>query len=136
MVRDIVKDERFLRRVAEKAVRRDGAVGLDLLDTLKAHSGGCVGMAANMIGEAKAVIAFRAGKSYVLMYNPVIVKREEPYEVEEGCLSLAGTRKAQRYLRIEVAYQDQKWRKRRENFSGFTAQIIQHEVDHLAGVLI
>ncbi len=136
MVRDIVKDMFFLAQKSEPATAKDKKIIVDLLDTLQANSERCVGMAANMIGERKRIIAIALGKGYLVMLNPVILKQEAPYETEEGCLSLAGTRPATRYARIEVEFQDSKLRKRRETFDGFTAQIIQHECDHLEGILI
>lgn len=136
MVRSICKDTFLLSRKAEPAVRGDEAVGQDLLDTLAAHSSECIGMAANMIGVNKAIIVVSAGPMDVLMYNPVITKKTGPYEAEEGCLSLTGTRKTTRYQQIEVEFQNASWKKMKQAFSGLTAEIIQHEVDHLQGVLI
>lgn len=136
MVKEIVKDVFFLGRKAEPATKADQQVAIDLQDTLKAHREGCVGMAANMIGVSKAVIIVNMGTKDEIMFNPVIVKQEEEYETEEGCLSLSGVRKTKRYDKITVEYQDLKWRKQRRKYSGWTAQIIQHEVDHLAGIII
>lgn len=106
------------------------------MDTLQANAGRCVGMAANMIGERKRIIAVAAGKSYLVLLNPVIIKKQQPYETEEGCLSLTGTRQTIRYEKIEVEFQDVRMRWQCEKFSGLTAQIIQHECDHLEGIII
>ncbi len=136
MVKPIVRDVLFLGRRSAEATREDLGVGRDLLDTLEANKDRCVGMAANMIGVLKRIIAVRMGPVAVVMYNPVITKKEGPYETEEGCLSLEGTRPAARYRSIEVEYRDAGWTKRRQSFSGWTAQIIQHEADHLEGIII
>lgn len=136
MVRDIVKDMFFLAQKSEPATSRDRKVADDLLDTLRDNRERCVGMAANMIGERKRIIAIADGNNYLVMFNPVIVGKERPYEAEEGCLSLTGVRTTTRYEQIMLEYQDMKLRKKRELFSGFTAQIIQHECDHLEGILI
>ena len=136
MKKEIVKDIIFLQQKAEKAVKEDKSVAEDLADTLHAHADTCVGMAANMIGCAKAIIAFRQGKDIVIMYNPEILSAEKPYETEEGCLSLTGQRKTTRYEMIEVKYRDNTFRPKKKKFKGFTAQIIQHEMDHLEGTLI
>jgi len=111
-------------------------VGQDLQDTLKANQDRCVGMAANMIGVKKRIIIVNMGFLNMVMYNPVIVKKDTPYETEEGCLSLDGVRKTTRYQNIEVEYLDINWKKHRQQYSGWTAQIIQHEVDHLNGIII
>ena len=136
MKKEIVKDIIFLQQKAAKAVKEDKPVAEDLADTLLAHADTCVGMAANMIGCAKAIIAFRQGKDIVIMYNPEILSAEKPYETEEGCLSLTGRRKTTRYEMIEVKYRDNTFRPKKKKFKGFTAQIIQHEMDHLEGKLI
>ena len=136
MVREICKDEAFLAQKAEPATADDLGVAQDLLDTLVAHKDGCVGMAANMIGVNKRIIAFDNEGKYMVMFNPEIVKRSEPYEAEEGCLSLPGTRKAKRYRSIKVQYQNEQFQIRFKTFTGWTAQIIQHEIDHCNGVLI
>ena len=136
MIRTITRDILFLRQKSEEATRQDLSVGLDLQDTLTANRGRCVGMAANMIGVRKRIIIVDMGILNMVMYNPVITKKEDPYETEEGCLSLDGVRKTTRYRNIEVEYRDGSWKKHRQNFSGRTAQIIQHEVDHLQGILI
>ena len=136
MVREICKDEKFLSQKAEPATAADLDVAQDLLDTLAAHKDGCVGMAANMIGSNKRIIAFDEEGSYRLMFNPVIVKQSGAYETEEGCLSLSGTRKTKRFQTIKVQWQNEKFQTRLKTFSGWTAQIIQHEIDHCEGILI
>ena len=112
------------------------AVGRDLLDTLQANRDRCVGMAANMIGVRKAVIVVHMGAADVVMFNPIVLKKEGPYEAEEGCLSLDGVRKTTRYEYIEVEFYDMSWKKRRQKLRGLPAQICQHELDHLEGILI
>lgn len=136
MVRPIMKDIFFLGQKAEPAGKEDLQVVQDLLDTLKANEAGCVGMAANMIGVNKRIIAVNMGFVNVAMLNPVIVKKSGAYETEEGCLSLTGVRKTTRYENIEVEFQDISFRKQRQKYSGWTAQIIQHEIDHCEGILI
>ena len=136
MIRPIVKDVFFLGQKSEPATKQDLSVGQDLMDTLRANQDHCVGMAANMIGVKKKVIIVNMGIMNVVMYNPVIVKKDTPYETEEGCLSLTGVRKTTRYQNIEVEYYDSSWKKHRQSYSGWTAQIIQHECDHLAGIII
>lgn len=136
MIRDICKDENFLARRGETAVPADLGIAQDLLDTLMAHKDGCVGMAANMIGVNKRIIAFDNEGTYTLMFNPVIVKHAGPYEVEEGCLSLTGTRKARRYQTIKVRWQNEAFQTRLKTFTGWTAEIIQHEIDHCDGIII
>ena len=136
MVREIIRDQFFLRMPARKAGAGDIPIADDLLDTLRANADRCVGMAANMIGELKRIIVFTDGKAPRLMYNPTIVEKKGPYHTEEGCLSLDGVRSTTRYRRITVNYQDEHFEQRSERFSGFTAQIIQHEVDHCDGILI
>ena len=136
MIRPIMKDPIFLAQKSVPATKEDLQVAQDLLDTLTAHKDGCVGMAANMIGVSKRIIAFDNEGKYMVMFNPEIVKRSEPYEAEEGCLSLTGTRKAKRYLSIKVQYQNDQFQTRFKTFTGWTAQIIQHEIDHCNGVLI
>lgn len=136
MIQPIMKDPLFLAVPSERATAADKQVALDLLDTLRANLDGCVGMAANMIGVHKRIIAVHTGIAQMAMINPKIVKKDGQYEAEEGCLSLAGVRKTKRYERIEVEYQDLNMKKQRRSFSGFTAQIIQHEVDHCDGILI
>lgn len=126
----------FLRRKAETATREDIQVGIDLQDTLRANREACVGMAANMIGVNKRVIIVNMGFVDVVMFNPVLIKKDTPYETEEGCLSLTGVRKTTRYENIEVEYLDMNWKKQRQKLSGWTAQICQHELDHLEGIII
>ena len=136
MIQPIMKDPIFLAQKSVPATKEDLQVAQDLLDTLTAHKDGCVGMAANMIGASKRIIAFDNEGKYMVMFNPEIVKRSEPYEAEEGCLSLPGTRKAKRYRSIKVQYQNDQFQPRFKTFTGWTAQIIQHEIDHCNGVLI
>ena len=137
MVKDLIHDPILLGRVSAPAGADDLQSAQDLLDTLLAHKEGCVGMAGNMIGVHKCIIAFQDGKDYTVMLNPVIVKTAEPYETEEGCLSLlGGPRKTKRYRKIKVQYQTLQLQKRLKTYEGFTAQIIQHEVDHCNGILI
>lgn len=136
MIKPIVKDIMFLRRKSEPASKEDLETGYDLLDTLKHHREECVGMAANMIGVSKNIIIVNNGLTDIVMFNPVILKKEGPYETEEGCLSLTGVRKTTRYEKIEMEYYDFAWKKHRETFTGFTAEICQHEIDHLAGIII
>lgn len=131
-----MRDLFFLRQRSEKATEADRQTAIDLLDTLKAHEDGCVGMAANMIGVNKAIIAVNMGFMNVAMFNPKIVKRNGKYETEEGCLSLDGVRKCVRYQEIEVEYEDINFKRQRQKYSGWTAQIIQHECDHLNGIII
>ena len=136
MIQPIMKDPIFLAQKSAPATKEDLQVAQDLLDTLAAHKDGCVGMAANMIGVSKRIIAFDNEGKYMVMFNPEIVKRSEPYEAEEGCLSLPGTRKAKRYRSIKVQYQNEQFQTRIKTFTDWTAQIIQHEIDHCNGVLI
>ena len=136
MTRELCKDELFLARKAAPATPDDLGVAQDLLDTLIAHEDGCVGMAANMIGVAKRIIAFDNEGEYQVMFNPVILKKTGPYEAEEGCLSLSGTQKTKRYQTIKVQWQNEKFQTRVKTFTGWTAQIIQHEVDHCEGIII
>ena len=136
MIRDICKDELFLTRKAAPALPEDLPIAQDLLETLIAHKDGCVGMAANMIGVAKRIIAFESEDGYLVMFNPVILKKSGPYETEEGCLSLTGTRKTKRFQTIKVQWQDREMHTHIKNFTGWTAQIIQHEVDHCNGIII
>ena len=136
MIKPIVRDMFFLSQKSEEASKEDMPVGKDLQDTLQANRERCVGMAANMIGIRKRIIIVNIGFVNVVMYNPVILKKDTPYETEEGCLSLDGVRKTTRYQNIEVEYQDSTWKKHRQQYSGWTAQIIQHEMDHLNGIII
>lgn len=136
MKREIMKDVGFLAQKAEPAAAADRSVAEDLLETLAAHKDGCVGMAANMIGVNKRIIAFDNEGTYMVMFNPEIVKRSGPYETEEGCLSLEGTRKTRRWKSVKVRYQNEKFEIRIKTFTGWTAQIIQHEIDHCEGIII
>ena len=136
MVREICRDETFLAQKAEPAAADDLGTAHDLLDTLDAHRDGCVGMAANMIGVNKRIIVFDNGGEYMLMFNPVIVRQSGAYEAEEGCLSLSGTRRVKRFRTIKVQWQNEKFQTRLKTFTGWTAEIIQHEIDHCEGVLI
>ena len=136
MIRDICKDEVFLARQAEPAGPEDLAVAADLLETLEHHREGCVGMAANMIGVNKRIIAFDNEGTCQVMFNPEILKKSGPYEAEEGCLSLTGTRRARRWRTVKVRWQNERVQERIKTFTGWTAQIIQHEIDHCEGILI
>lgn len=136
MVRSIMKDILFLNQKSELATKADAQVIQDLLDTLKANKEGCVGMAANMIGIKKRIIVISMGEMNVPMINPVIVNKAGPYEAEEGCLSLIGVRKTNRFKEIEVEHFDWVFKKQRGKYSGWIAQIIQHEVDHCDGIVI
>jgi len=136
MIRSIMKDIVFLNQKSEPATEVDKQVVQDLLDTLKANEAGCVGIAANMIGVKKRIIAVYMGFANIAMINPVIVKNSGAYETEEGCLSLIGVRKATRYRDIEVEFQDVNFNKQCQKFSGWIAQIIQHEIDHCNGIVI
>ena len=136
MIRPIMKDPLFLAQPSEPATAADLPVARDLLETLEAHADGCVGMAANMIGVRRCIIAVDNDGEYLVMLNPELLKCSGPYEMEEGCLSLTGTRPAKRYKSIKVRWQDMELKPRIKTFTGFTAQIIQHELDHCRGVLI
>ena len=136
MVCEICRDEAFLAQKAEAAAAEDIGTARDLLDTLIAHKDGCVGMAANMIGVNKRIIAFDNEGEYMVMLNPMIVKQSGVYEAEEGCLSLTGTRKVRRFKSIKVQWQNEKLQTRLKTFTGWTAEIIQHEIDHCEGILI
>jgi len=130
MVREICRDEVFLAQKAETATEADLSVAEDLLETMIAHKDGYVGMAANMIGVNKRIIAFDNDGAHIVMFNPEIVKKSGPNDAEEGCLSLTGTRKAKRWKSIKVRYQNPAFQERFKTFTGWTAQIIQHEIDH------
>ena len=136
MVQPIMHDPIFLARPSVAATQEDAQIGQDLLETLEAHKEGCVGMAANMIGQSKRIIAFDNEGKYMLMYNPEIVKCSGQYDTEEGCLSLPGIRPTKRYQSIKVRYQNEQFQIRLKTFTGWTAQIIQHEIDHCNGILI
>ena len=136
MVKPIVRDIFFLGQKSEESTPKDAHVIQDLKDSLAAHREGCVGMAANMIGYRKRTIIISTGFFDIVMNNPVILHKSNPYETEEGCLSLDGVRKTTRYREIVVRYQDASFKEQKQSFSGFTAQIIQHEMDHLEGIII
>lgn len=136
MVREIMKDPVFLAQPSAAATREDTDIAQDLLDTLQAHADGCVGMAANMIGVSKRIIAFDNEGSYMVMFNPEIIRQSGGYETEEGCLSLRGVRRTKRWKSIKVQYQNEQFQMRIKTFTGWTAQIIQHEIDHCNGILI
>ena len=136
MIRAIVKDPIFLARKSQPATAEDLPVAADLLETLAAHRDGCVGMAANMIGVSKRIIAFDNEGTYLVMFNPEIIRHSDSYEAEEGCLSLPGIRKTRRWRSIKVRYQNDRFQARFQTFTGWTAEIIQHEIDHCDGILI
>ncbi len=137
MIKELIHDPIFLGQKSEAAAAADLQTAEDLLDTLIAHKDGCVGMAANMIGVKKRIICFDNNGAYMTMFNPEIIKFSEPYETEEGCLSLlGGPRKTKRYKKIRVQYQTADFKVRTKTFEGWTAQIIQHEIDHCNGILI
>ena len=136
MICEICRDETFLSQKAAPATADDLATAQDLLDTLTAHKDGCVGMAANMIGVCKRIIAFDNEGAYMVMFNPVIVRQSGPYEAQEGCLSLTGVRKTKRFQTIKVQWQNEKFQTRLKTFTGWTAEIIQHEIDHCEGIVI
>ena len=137
MIKELMHDPIFLAQKSTPATKEDLDVAWDLLDTLAAHKETCVGMAANMIGVTKRIIAFDNDGTYMLMMNPQIVKQSGEYETEESCLSLLGDpRKTKRYQKIKVQYQTEKFQVRLKSFEGWTAQIIQHEIDHCNGILI
>ena len=136
MIKPIVKDPIFLSQKSVPATLLDVPVATDLLDTLKAHADGCVGMAANMIGVNKRIIVFDNMGKPMVMFNPEIIKASDAFETEEGCLSLTGTRKTKRYRSIKVQFQNEAMQTRLKTFTGWTAQIIQHEIDHCNGILI
>lgn len=136
MIQEICKDERFLAQKAEPATPDDLPIAQDLIDTLTAHKDGCVGMAANMIGVNKRIIIFDNEGAYQVMFNPVIVKQSGPYQTEEGCLSLTGRRPTKRWKSIKVQWQNETFQTRLKTFTGWTAEIIRHEIDHCEGILI
>lgn len=136
MVKPIIRDIIFLGQKSKPATARDVSVAEDLLDTLKANSADCVGMAANMIGVSKCIIAFQCEDKYMVMFNPEIVKASMPYETQEGCLSLTGVRNTKRYKSIKVKYENSDFAVRYKTFKDWTAQIIQHEIDHCNGIII
>ena len=136
MVRQIVRDTFFLSQKSTPATAADLPAVQDLVDTVRANADRCAGMAGNMIGVHKRIIAFNAGPLTVALINPEIVRREQPYQVEEGCLSLSGVRKTTRYQTIEVKYLNQAFKPCRQVYTGWIAQVIQHEIDHCDGILI
>lgn len=136
MIREICKDVLFLGRKAEAATPDDLSVAADLLETLAFHKEGCVGMAANMIGVNKRIIAFDNDGQYMVMFNPEILRKTGPYDTEEGCLSLTGVRPVKRWKTIKVQWQNEQFQTRIKNFTGWTAEIIQHEIDHCEGIII
>ena len=133
---EICRDETFLAQKSELATPDDIQIGFDLLETLKHYKDNCVGMAANMIGINKRIIAFDHQGTYMIMFNPEIIKKSEPYNTEEHCLSLAGARPARRWNSIKVRWQNEKFQVRQKTFTGYTAQVIQHEIDHCEGIII
>ena len=136
MIREICKDVLFLGRKAEPATPDDLSVAADLLETLAFHKEGCVGMAANMIGVNKRIIAFDNDGQYMVMFTPEILRKSGPYDTEEGCLSLTGVRPVKRWQTIKVQWQNEQFQTRIKNFTGWTAEIIQHEIDHCEGIII
>jgi peptide deformylase len=137
MIKELMHDPIFLAGKSEVATKEDLQVAQDLLDTLMAHKESCVGMAANMIGVRKRIIVFDNEGTYMTMFNPEIIKKSGPYDTEEGCLSLlGGPRPCKRYQTIKVRWQNEKMQTRIKSFTGWTAQIIQHEIDHCNGILI
>jgi len=136
MIRDICKEESFLAQKAQPATPDDLSIAVDLLETLEHHKDGCVGMAANMIGVNKRIIAFDNQGEYMVMFNPEIIRKSQPYQTEEGCLSLTGTRSVMRWKSIKVRWQNEKFQERLKTFTDWTAQIIQHEIDHCEGIII
>ena len=136
MIRDICKDQAFLAQKAEPASPEDLPVAADLLETLEVHRDGCVGMAANMIGVNKRIITFDNEGTYTVMFNPEIIKKSGPYQAEEGRISLTGIHSAQRWSAIKVRWQNEKFQERLKTFTDWTAQIIQHEIDHCEGIII
>lgn len=136
MIKEINRDIFILSQKSVPATENDRQTGEDLLETLIANSERCVGMAANMIGVSKNIIAINDNNNYTVMYNPEILKADNEYETEEGCLSLDGVRKTKRYRKIKVRYLDKDFKIKIKTYDGFTAQIIQHEIDHLSGIII
>lgn len=136
MIRPIMRDESFLAQKAELATIADLQVAQDLLETLEANKAACVGMAANMIGVNKRIIVFDCEGTYMVMFNPQIIKKSGPYDTEEGCLSLFGRRKTKRWNSVKIQYQNAEFQTRFKTFTGWTAQIIQHEIDHCEGIVI
>ncbi|AGM98932.1 peptide deformylase [Streptococcus iniae] len=136
MIRDIVKDPLFLQKKAIKANKEDKLIGKDLQDTLNYHRESCLGLAANMIGENKRIIIVSMGFIDLLMFNPKIISKDKPYQTQESCLSLKGSRPTQRFEEIKVSYLDSNWKEKTLTLKGLAAQICQHEMDHLEGIII
>ena len=136
MIRSIEKDPVFLSVPSVPAGKGDLAIARDLLDTMAEHARDCLGMAANMIGYHKQIICVRNGAVLLVLINPLMIRKQGVYETEEGCLSFDGTRKVKRYQKIVVKYRDVFWREQQQEFSGLIAEVIQHECDHLKGILI
>ena len=136
MIKPIMKDILFLQQKSQEASQADLSIGKDLQDTLRAHQDACVGLAANMIGVQKRIIIVSLGFGHLVMYNPVLISKAKPYQTTESCLSLVGSRPTTRYEEIVVGYRNQDWQEVVMPFTGFTAQIIQHELDHLEGIII
>ena len=136
MIKPITKDILFLQQQSQEASQADLSIGKDLQDTLRAHQDACVGLAANMIGVQKRIIIVSLGFGHLVMYNPVLISKAKPYQTTESCLSLVGSRPTTRYEEIVVGYRNQDWQEVVMPFTGFTAQIIQHELDHLEGIII
>lgn len=136
MIKEICRDMKILSVPGQPATVFDGVVADNLLDTIRAHRAECVGMAANMIGVTKRIIVFLDNGDYTLMFNPVIVSKSSPYKAKEGCLSLVGERETTRFARITVEYQTRNFKKEKAEYNGYTAQIIQHEIDHINGKII
>lgn len=136
MIKPIMKDILFLQQQSQEASQADLSIGKDLQDTLLAHQDACVGLAANMIGVQKRIIIVSLGFGHLVMYNPVLISKVKPYQTVESCLSLIGSRSTTRYEEIVVGYRNQDWQEVTMSFTGFTAQIVQHELDHLEGILI
>lgn len=136
MIKPIMKDILFLQQQSQEASQADLSIGKDLQDTLLAHQDACVGLAANMIGVQKRIIIVSLGFGHLVMYNPVLISKAKPYQTTESCLSLVGSRPTTRYEEIVVGYRNQDWQEVVMPFTGFTAQIVQHELDHLEGILI
>ena len=136
MIKPIMKDILFLQQQSQEASQADLSIGKDLQDTLLAHQDACVGLAANMIGVQKRIIIVSLGFGHLVMYNPVLISKAKPYQTTESCLSLVGSRPTTRYEEIVVGYRNQDWQEVVMPFTGFTAQIIQHELDHLEGIII
>ena len=136
MIRPVIRDIMFLSGKSVPAERTDTETAQDLRDTLLANRDRCAGMAANMIGVRKRIIVINAGPAALIMFNPVILRRDTPYDTMEGCLSLDGMRPARRYRNIEVEYYDAQWQRHRQKYTGYAAQVIQHEIDHLNGIII